>query len=58
MAVTAKNSSSRQQKLAQARLLSDSVTKKTVCAGITHVQLKKDTQKAFNDIRSNRSNRN
>ncbi|WP_227762647.1 hypothetical protein [Zhaonella formicivorans] len=49
---------SREDRLHQAKMLSDSISAKTVSANLTYPQIKKDVQAAYQDVKSNRSSSN
>ena len=54
LSVLTKRKPSRQEKLAQARKLSNTISKKTVAAGLNVDQIEKDVKKVFKDVKSSR----
>lgn len=55
MTVLTKKTPSRQEKLTQARKLSNAINKKTVTAGLSLDQIEKDVKRAFKNVKSSRS---
>ena len=55
MSIVPKRTPSKQEKLAQAKKLSNAISKKTVAAGLNIDQIEKDVNRVFKDVKTSRS---
>ncbi|MDT3698421.1 MAG: hypothetical protein RO469_03245 [Thermincola sp.] len=54
MTVVAKKAPTRQEKLAQAKIIFGKVQERTASAGVSHIQLKEQVNRIRNEVRENR----